>query len=155
MSHKGQIQSPFAPARQPTCWRSRTATSHHTKCYSCVWRINGKGFGKININIITTQKWVNLLSLMLDAFKKNGHCVTMDSTTWATSWQWLATTCGALTWWEQRKQTVPAPTSIAQFWWGRGHTTLSVGSIYGDHFVSPFGPTTLSLDRCWISTALR
>ncbi len=34
---------------------------------------------KTNDNTITTQKWVNLLSLMLDSFKNNGHCVTMDS----------------------------------------------------------------------------
>jgi hypothetical protein len=45
--------------------------------------------GKQNDNTITTQKWVNLLLLMLDDFKNNGHCVTMDSAapTWATSWQ--------------------------------------------------------------------
>jgi hypothetical protein len=35
--------------------------------------------GKPNKNTITTQKWVNLLSLMLNNFKNNGHCVTMDS----------------------------------------------------------------------------
>jgi hypothetical protein len=35
--------------------------------------------GKQNENTITTQKWVNLLSLMLNDFKNNGHCVTMDS----------------------------------------------------------------------------
>ena len=35
--------------------------------------------GKTNNNTITIQKWVNLLLLMLDAFKNNGHCVTMDS----------------------------------------------------------------------------
>ena len=35
--------------------------------------------GKTNDNTVTIQKWVNLLSVMLDAFKNNGHCVTMDS----------------------------------------------------------------------------
>jgi hypothetical protein len=34
---------------------------------------------KTNKNTVTTQKWVNLLSLMLDSFKSAGHCVTMDS----------------------------------------------------------------------------
>ena len=34
---------------------------------------------KTNENTVTTQKWVNLLSLMLDSFKRAGHCVTMDS----------------------------------------------------------------------------
>ena len=34
--------------------------------------------GKDNENTATTQKWVNLLLLMLDSFKNNGHCVTMD-----------------------------------------------------------------------------
>jgi hypothetical protein len=36
-------------------------------------------FDKMNKNTITTQKWVNLLSLMPDSFKNNGHCATMDS----------------------------------------------------------------------------
>ena len=35
--------------------------------------------GKTNDNTVTIQKWVNLLLLMLDAFKNNGHCVIMDS----------------------------------------------------------------------------
>ncbi len=34
---------------------------------------------KQNKNTVTTQKLVNLLSLMLNDFKNNGHCVTMDS----------------------------------------------------------------------------
>ena len=34
---------------------------------------------KKNKNTVTTQKWVNLLLLMLDSFKKKGHCITMDS----------------------------------------------------------------------------
>ncbi len=34
---------------------------------------------KMNDNTVTTQKWVNLLLLMLDSFKNNGHCITMDS----------------------------------------------------------------------------
>jgi hypothetical protein len=39
----------------------------------------GGDLGKDNENTVTTQKWVNLLSLMLDSFKNNGHCVTIDS----------------------------------------------------------------------------
>ncbi len=35
--------------------------------------------GKTNDNTITIQKWINLLLVMLDVFKNNGHCVTMDS----------------------------------------------------------------------------
>jgi hypothetical protein len=35
--------------------------------------------GKTKDNTVTIQKWVNLLSVMLNAFKNNGHCVTMDS----------------------------------------------------------------------------
>ena len=35
--------------------------------------------GKTNNNTVTIQKWVNLLSVMFNAFKYNRHCVTMDS----------------------------------------------------------------------------
>ncbi len=35
--------------------------------------------GNTSNNTITIQKWVNLLSVMLDVFKNNGHCATMDS----------------------------------------------------------------------------
>jgi hypothetical protein len=35
--------------------------------------------GKPNKNTITTHKWVNMLSLMLNNFKNKGYCVTMDS----------------------------------------------------------------------------
>ncbi len=38
-----------------------------------------KDLGKHNKNTTTTQKWVNLLSLMLNIFNNNGHCITMDS----------------------------------------------------------------------------
>jgi hypothetical protein len=30
-------------------------------------------------NVVTTQKWVNLMDIILDEFKGKGHCVTMDS----------------------------------------------------------------------------
>ena len=30
-------------------------------------------------NTETMQKWINLYSIMLDAFKGQGHCITMDS----------------------------------------------------------------------------
>jgi hypothetical protein len=33
---------------------------------------------KTNKNTVTTQKWVNLLPLMLESFKNNSHCVTMN-----------------------------------------------------------------------------
>jgi hypothetical protein len=36
--------------------------------------------GKTKDNTVTIQKWVNFLSVMLDTFKNNGYCVTMDST---------------------------------------------------------------------------
>ncbi len=41
-------------------------------------RATDKNSAKQNKNTVTTQKWVNLLSLMLNDFKNNGHCVTMD-----------------------------------------------------------------------------
>jgi hypothetical protein len=47
-----------------------------------IWVFGGatdKDLGKQNKNTVTTQKWVNLLSLMLNNFKNNGHCVTMDN----------------------------------------------------------------------------
>ena len=34
--------------------------------------------GKQNDNTVTTQKWVNLLLLMLNNFKNNCHCIAMD-----------------------------------------------------------------------------
>ena len=40
---------------------------------------DGQGLNKTNDNTVTIHKWVNLLSLMLDSFKNNGHCATMDS----------------------------------------------------------------------------
>ena len=57
-------------------------TSRHTKCmfaYSAEQRTTDEDLDKTNNNTVTTQKWVNLLSLMLDSFKNNGHCATMDS----------------------------------------------------------------------------
>jgi hypothetical protein len=30
-------------------------------------------------NVVSTQKWVNLMDIILDEFKGKGHCVTMDS----------------------------------------------------------------------------
>jgi hypothetical protein len=32
-----------------------------------------------HVNVVTTQKWVNLMSVLLNNFKGKGHCVTMDS----------------------------------------------------------------------------
>jgi hypothetical protein len=50
------------------------------KVHVCVFgRTTDRNLGKANENTITTQKWVNLLSLMLDNFKNKGHCITMDS----------------------------------------------------------------------------
>jgi hypothetical protein len=51
------------------------------KVHVCVFGGASDGdLDKMNKKTITTQKWVNLLSLMLDSFKNNSHCVTMDST---------------------------------------------------------------------------
>jgi len=50
------------------------------KVHVCVFGGATDGdLGKANDNTVTTQKWVNMLSLMLDSFKNNGHCVTMES----------------------------------------------------------------------------
>jgi hypothetical protein len=32
-----------------------------------------------HVNITTTQKWVNLMLIILNDFKGKGHCVKMDS----------------------------------------------------------------------------
>jgi hypothetical protein len=42
-------------------------------------RATDEDLAKQSENTVTTQKWVNLLSLMLNDFKNNGHCITMDS----------------------------------------------------------------------------
>jgi len=50
------------------------------KVHACVFGGATDGnLDKANDNTIITQKFVNLLSLMLGSFKNNGHCVTMDS----------------------------------------------------------------------------
>jgi hypothetical protein len=50
------------------------------KVHICVFGGATDGdLSKPNENTITTQKWVNLLLLMLNDFNNNGHCVTMDS----------------------------------------------------------------------------
>jgi hypothetical protein len=46
------------------------------------WMFRGKtdeGLQFCHINAITMQKWVNLMSVLLNNFKGKGHCVTMDS----------------------------------------------------------------------------
>jgi hypothetical protein len=40
-----------------------------------------------HVNVLTMQKWVNLMLINLDNFKGVGHYVTMDSHTWETSLQ--------------------------------------------------------------------
>jgi hypothetical protein len=69
--------------------------------------------GKENDNTVTPQKWVNLLSLMLDSLKNNGHHHGQrlygrhhgnEAATW----------CGASTWSERRKQIVLALRLIAR-----------------------------------------
>jgi hypothetical protein len=42
-------------------------------------RKTDKDLGRRNDHTLGIQKWVNLLSLMLDDFKGKGHCMTMDS----------------------------------------------------------------------------
>ncbi len=50
------------------------------KVHVCVFGgATDRDLGKQNENTVTTQKWVNLQLLMLNNFKNNGHCVTMDS----------------------------------------------------------------------------
>jgi hypothetical protein len=50
------------------------------KVHNCVFGgASDRDLDKTNENTVTTQKWVNLLLLMLDSFKSAGHCVTMDS----------------------------------------------------------------------------
>ncbi len=85
----GWYHSPITqvPDPKPIC----TGTSNHSLAimhgnltlYKVHVRVLGgtmdRDLGKPNDNTITTQKWVNLLSLMLNNFKNKGHCVTMDN----------------------------------------------------------------------------
>jgi hypothetical protein len=46
------------------------------------WTFGGKTDEDLqsrHINVVMTQKWVNLMLLLLDDFKGKDHCVTMDS----------------------------------------------------------------------------
>ena len=85
----------------------RTGATMHTVCVTDgplatyklhAWKFGGKTDEDLqsrHINVATTQKWVNLMSLLLDDFKGKGHCVTMDSAyIWETSWRRLAKRSG-------------------------------------------------------------
>jgi hypothetical protein len=63
----------------------------HTVCVTdgllATYKLHAHTFGgktdedlqSCHVNVATTQKWVNLQSILLDDFKGKGHCVTMDS----------------------------------------------------------------------------
>ena len=69
----------------------RTGATMHTVCVTdgplATYKLHARTFGgksdedlqSRHVNVATTQKWVNLQSILLDAFKGKGHCVTMDS----------------------------------------------------------------------------
>jgi hypothetical protein len=85
----GWYHSPITqgPDPKPICTgatiHSLVITHSNLASYKMHVRVFGgamdEDLGKQNKNTLTTQKWVNLLSLMLNDFKNNGHCVTMDS----------------------------------------------------------------------------
>ena len=69
----------------------RTGTTMHTVCVTdrplATYKLHARKFGgkmdedlqSRHVNVAATQKWVNLMSLLIDDFKGNGHNVTMDS----------------------------------------------------------------------------
>jgi hypothetical protein len=75
------------PEPKPIC----TGATIHSMCithgplrsYKVHCRVYGgssdEGLNTKHVNTVTLQKWVNLLSTLLEEFKGVGHCVTMDS----------------------------------------------------------------------------
>jgi hypothetical protein len=75
------------PEPKPVC----TGATMHTVCVTdgplATYKMHARMFGgktdgdlqSHHINTIMTQKWVNLMSVLLDDFKGKGHCITMDS----------------------------------------------------------------------------
>ena len=69
----------------------RTGATMHTVCVTdgplATYKLHARTFGgktdedlqSRHENVVTTQKWVNLMDIILDEFKGNGHCATMDS----------------------------------------------------------------------------
>jgi len=69
----------------------RTGATMHTVCITdgplATYKLHARKFGgkmdedlqSRHVNVAATQKWVNLMSLLIDDFKGNGHNVTMDS----------------------------------------------------------------------------
>ena len=55
-------------------------------------------------NTANLQKWVSLYNTMLDNFKGEGHCVTMDSTYMGDIMALMDVTSGRSTWWGQPKR---------------------------------------------------
>jgi hypothetical protein len=63
----------------------------HTVCFTdgplATYKLHTQTFGNktdedlqsCHINVATMQKWVNLMSVLIDDFKGNGHNITMDS----------------------------------------------------------------------------
>jgi hypothetical protein len=85
----GWYPSPISQGPNPkSIWMGATIHSlaiTHCNFVACKLHIHMTG-GKTNKDLgqrkdhtIGIQKWVNLLLLMLNDFKGNGHCVTMDS----------------------------------------------------------------------------
>jgi hypothetical protein len=69
----------------------RTGATTYTVCVTddplATYKLHAQTFGgktskdlqSRHVNIVATQKWVNLMSVLLNNFKGKGHCVTMDS----------------------------------------------------------------------------
>jgi hypothetical protein len=82
---KGPIMQRLEP--KPNC----TSRTMHTVCITdgplATYNLHAQMFGgKMDKdlqhhhgNVMTTQKWVNLMLIILDNFKGKGHCIAMDS----------------------------------------------------------------------------
>jgi hypothetical protein len=70
---------------------AHTGATMHTVCMTdgllATYKLHARTFGgktdedlqSRHVNVVTTQKWVNLMLVLLDDFRGKGHCVTMDS----------------------------------------------------------------------------
>jgi hypothetical protein len=59
-----------------------------------IWGQDIAGSLILTHNVATTQKWVNLMLVILDDIKGKGHCITMTPHIWETSWHRLAAGSG-------------------------------------------------------------
>ncbi len=69
----------------------RISAMMHTVCVTVghlsTYKLHAHTFGgkmdddlqSLHENVVTTQKWVNLMDVILDDFKGKDHCITMDS----------------------------------------------------------------------------